>query len=48
MNIQDVRKNTNWVILDLFKEVEQLKKEIDGLKKTKADKRKKKVADGVN
>ena len=48
MNIQDVRKNTNWVILDLFKEVEQLKKEIDGLKKTKADKRKKKGADGVN
>jgi len=41
MNIKDIRKNTNWVILELFEEIEKLKEEINILKETKANKRKK-------
>jgi len=46
MNIKEIRKRPNWVILELFEEVEQLKKEINILKETKANKRKK-VTHGI-
>lgn len=47
MNINDIRKRPNWIILELSKEIEKLKEEINTLKETKANKRTKAVKRGI-
>lgn len=40
MTLDEIKKQTNWVILELFNEVERLKEEVKRLQETKSDKRK--------